>query len=339
MNEKVFVAGAAGFIGIRVCRRLQERGYRVYALLRPEEGHDIISEYIAGTVTGDLLSRDDCGKIESYLLQEKIPFIVSLVGGVDYHQDYETSRRINVETTENIAAIARKVSSEGILQKMVFGGSVASRGFYSGREKPVPLISEETDVWIKGKAVYGDVKREAEEIIRQAFRNYGLPAVIVQPGSLVGPEAGSTTTTTVGLARRSLKGIPVLSGGASYTSVESVAAGIVAALERGTAGESYLLGGENMTMKEFSTLVRSLARDHYPRMKMSRFAPPVVSALTARILGKGGIMMNSQQALLGSTFHYIDSSKAEGGLDYRHDGDILKKEILSLLGAMASQRT
>ncbi len=331
MKEKIFIAGATGFIGIRVCSELFKKDYPVHALLRPGESDTAIREYIAATVEGDLLVEDHCGEIEAYLSKEKIPYMISLVGGVDYHQDHETSRRINVDTARNIISVAEKVFSKGILKKLVFGGSVASRGFFRSEGNPPRQITEETDEYRKGAAIYGDVKREAEEIVHRAFKDHGLPAVIVQPGSLVGPEVGSATTTTVGLIRRALKGVPVLSGGASYTSVEAVASGIIAALEKGTPGESYLLGGENMTMKEFTRLVRTLARENFPELKLSHFSPPAIHTPVAHLLGGLGIMLNSQQALLGSTFHYIDSTKANRELDYEHDSDKLKEAILAVL--------
>ncbi len=339
MNKKVLVTGAAGYIGTRTCRKLHERGNSVHALVRPGEDYRTISGYVDSVVTGDLLVEKDCSDIESYAAAEGISLLVSLTGGVDYHQDYETSRRINVETVENCLCIAENLHGRKILKKMVQGGSVASRGFSPEGGDKLPPINEKEDRYIKGLSVYCDVKREAEDLVLHSVKEKGLPACIIQPGSLVGPGEGTTTTTTVGLARRALKGIPVLCGGASYVSVDAVASGIVSALEKGRDGEYYLLGGENMTMKDFSLMVRKVARVNFPSLRISPFAPPVLSRNVSSFLGRMGVMMNAQQALLGSTFHYIDSSKAVRELGYRHDAALLEGAVRALLASMTGQKT
>ncbi len=331
MKKEVLIVGATGFIGIRVCEAFYHAGYTVCAMVLPGEATDAIDEYADEIFTGDLLVKDDCLRLETWIEEKKIPYMVSLVGGVDYHHDYETSRRINVETVESLAALAIVLYKKNILKKMVFGGSVAYRGFNAVRGSIHLLVNEQSDEYCKGLAVYCDVKREAEEIIMKAVKEESLPVCIVQPGSLVGPERGGRTTTTVGLIRRALKGIPVLAGGASYTSVEAVAHGILKALEEGAAGETWLFGGENMSMKEFAFLVRRLAKEHFPGMSISSLPIVTIGPRGASLLAKMNIMMNRQQALLGSSFHYIDSSKAREQLGYLHNAQVLENIILEVL--------
>lgn len=337
MKKEVFIAGAAGFIGIRVCEIMADAGYSVHAMVLPGESTDVIDGYISSRLEADLLASEDLERIEKYIEEKEVPFLVSLVGGVDYRQDYEASRRVNVSTAEALTSIAVKLSQKGILKKMVFGGSVAARGFLPGKGGKGHLVDESTDDYQKGLAVYCDVKREAEEVILQAIEKDKLPACIIQPGSLVGPEREGRTTTTVSLIRRALKGVPVLAGGASYTSVGAIAEGVRAALEKGAVGETWLLGGENMTMKDFALLARRLAGEHFPRLKISSFPLLTISPLLASLLGRLGAAMNRQQALLGSSFHHIDSSKAVRELGYRHSPEVLEEMIRAVLAELESQ--
>jgi len=337
MKKEVLIAGAAGFIGIRACEAFYNAGYTVRAMALPGEATDVIDEYVSEIFSGDLLVKEDCIRLEAWIEEKKISYIISLVGGVDYHHDYETSRRINVETTEALAALAVNLYKKNILKKIVFGGSVASRGFSASRGADPHIMNEQSDDYQKGLAIYCDVKREAEEVILKVIKEESLPVCIVQPGSLVGPERGGRSTTTAGLIRRALKGIPVLAGGASYTSVEAVAQGILKALEEGAVGETWLLGGENMPMKEFALMARRLAGEHFPGMKISSFPILTISPRTASLLAVINVMMNRQQALLGSVFHYIDSSKAREQLGYFHDSQVLEDMMLTVLKDLNDQ--
>lgn len=325
--QKVFVAGSAGFIGQRVCRILAERGHHVHALIYSDIEWERVERFAVKCVKGDLLLYSDIDSIQRYLRMEKIPWVVSLVGSVDYRQEYEASRRLNVDTAKAIVDICRPLYKTGILKKLVFGGSVASRGFLDEMPVESESINEDRSYYRRGESVYCDVKHEAEELVRQS----GLPFVILEPGSLVGSEMRGTTTTNISLMRKIVRGLPVLSGGASYTSAERVAQGFVQALESVFTGVTYLLGGENMTMREFALLVRRILAERFP----SAPAPPLpVMAIPggiASLLGSLHIMVNSQQALLGGTYHYIDWRKAEQEIGYRHSVQDLEEEIAGVL--------
>jgi dihydroflavonol-4-reductase len=333
MGKSVFVAGSSGFIGIRVCNELIRKGYEVHAHAYVKEGapDPLIKKLVKYFLNGDLLNPKDCTKVHNHLMKHSIDRMIFAAGAVNYHMDYATSKRYNVDIVKNFLDIADKIHNKNKLKKLVFLGSVASRGFIFPGSRGPKLIDESGDYYAKGVSVYCDVKREMEDIIRECVKRSGIPAVITEPGSLMGEVIDGMTTTNVGLIRKIMHGSPVLGGGASYTSASRVSEGIVLALERGRAGESYLLGGENMSMKKLALLVKAIAKKEFGAKNKSFFPPIVLPNTIAKAVGIVGIL-NRQQVLLGSAFHYIDSGKAMRELGYTHSMEDLEEEIKKVLG-------
>jgi dihydroflavonol-4-reductase len=328
MKKSVFVAGASGFIGIRVCNELIRKGYEVHAhaFLKAGASEPFIKKSVMYFLNGDLLNPKDCTNVYKHLTKHSIDRIIYAAGAVNYHMDYQTSKLYNVDIVKNFLDIAEKVHSKNKLKKLVFLGSVASRGFVLPGARSPKLIDETSDFYTKGVSTYCDVKREMEELIRESVKRTEIPAVIVEPGSLVGEDIDGMTTTNVGLIRRIMHGSPVLGGGVSYTSAMRLAEGIVLGLERGRAGESYLLGGENMTMKKFALYVKATAKRNFGTTASSFIPLITLPGVLAKVLGSVGLL-NHQQMLLGSAYHYIDSGKAMRELGYSHSRADLEMEI------------
>jgi len=303
------VLGATGYLGTRVCEELARSGYKIVAQVRETSDRSIIGDYNPEYILGDLLEFDGQQAIQKRLEQGDIGGIISCVGEVDYSKTYEELRSTNVDTAESLVQI---IKDSGQKVKLVYVGSVASRGFFQEPGR----FDESVDNYEEGFSSYSDVKHEAEQIIRQS----GVEAVIVQPGSLVGAGPGDTTTTNIDLIRKIVSGLPVLSGGASYTSVHQVAQGIVLSFEEGRTGETYLLEGENLSMREFAQVIKRVARKYFPNHfgLMTRLPTLSLPGGLAIAMGKKHILINEQQARLGSLWSHIDSSKAQIDLGYRH---------------------
>jgi dihydroflavonol-4-reductase len=327
----VLIAGATGFIGTRVCERLHSQGYRVLALKRPTSDISHIKPHVHTFITSDLFSASCVDEISNQIKSESVDYLISLVGEIDYHQIYELARKAHVDTTKSIIQLALHLQAEVGLKKMVFGGSVTSRGFMQSGVSPLNMINESSDYLKKGLSAYCDVKREAEDLVNQAIKKEKLHTLIVEPGSIIGKPIGNTTTTNIGLIKRIIKGFPVLNGGASYTSLHRVVDGIVLALEKGKIGETYLLGGENMAMKDFALFVRSVLKKDFPDSSQPKIPVFTFPGPFSDFLGKMNFIINSQQAVMGNGCHYIDSTKAKNKLGYRHSMDDLKKVVREVL--------
>ena len=163
-----------------------------------------------------------------------------------------------------------------------------------------------------------------------------LNALIVAPGSIVGKGIGDKSTTSIGLIQKIIKGFPMLKGGVSFTSLHRVTEGIIQALEKGKIGETYLLGGENMTMKKFAILVRLILNENFPESLQPKSPVFTIPRPVAKILGNMNLVINQQQAVLGNAFHYIASTKAKNDLGYQHSIEDLKDSVHEVLDSIIS---
>jgi dihydroflavonol-4-reductase len=334
MKRKILMAGATGFLGSRVSALLKNEGCHITTFARNISDAEHVAPYIDRFIPGDLSQESSIG-----LLAEESGTGISeayfLAGSVDYHQEYESAYAANVKTAENFTRILGRLNRQSVIRRYLFVGSVASHGFLSHEPSVDEYIQEETDYHQEGLSIYADIKREAVKRVMDLSGELSLDPVVLEPGSLVGKGKGNRSTTNTGLIRKILKGMPVLSGGASYTSAENAAEGIVSALTRGKPGKRYLLGGENMRMKDFARLVRRVAYEkHAFRIKgIPLFTLP---SGISRLMGNAGIVMNRQQNLLGNSFHYINSGRAEKELGYTHSPGDLRHAIEETLDEILS---
>ncbi len=333
--KNVLVTGATGFLGTKVCFELYKRGYNISALVRKSSDRSAIENYVNDYIISDLFKEENVNYIINNIKPEKLS-IISLAGSVNYNHSYEESKPANVETAKNIADIAIRLQKEKRLNRLIFISSAAARGFPEKRTRQKTLISESVSFYKKGLSAYCDVKNEAENIVKRAILENNLNAVIIEPGSLVGKSSGSRGTTNTGLIKKIINGFPVLRGGASYTSAANAVHGIISALESGINGETYLLGGENLTMKEFALLVRKVYKKKYndPHLRIPLFSIPKWISL---LLAKKNIILNKQQALLGNAFHYIDHSKAERDLKYAHSAEDIESAVIDTIDELLNK--
>jgi dihydroflavonol-4-reductase len=324
MRKNVVVLGSTGFLGRYLCAAFLLEGRRVFAAARNLAAAEDLVTRGCIPVPGSLGDGDARKALRSALPTGDGPFIVvSCMGSVDYRQDRIQAARANVGPVEGLCAFCADLAAEGLLERLIFVGSVASLGFSD--RPPKTALTETGSLFSRGRSAYCDAKRDAEDALYEACGSLGIAPIVVLPGSLVGPRIAGRGTTTVELSARAIRGGPMLSGGASYASVFRVAEGIAAAAERGRPGERYLLGGENLPMADFAALVRERARK--AGLDVSKRPCPTLPRPVARILGRLSIGMTDQQALLGSSWHFIDSGKAKRELGYVHGPDDLAEAI------------
>lgn len=335
MKRSILIAGASGFLGSRVTAILKNEGYRITAIVRniSEAGH--VAPHIERFLEGDLSLESSVSSFAEESVSQ-ISDALFLAGSVDYHQDFKSAYAANVKTAENFTRILGLLNRKGIIRRYLFVGSVASHGFLQRKPLKEEYIREETDYYREGLSVYADIKRIAVNRVLDLSKELSLNPVVLEPGSLLGKKTGNRSTTNTGLIRKILKGMPVLSGGASYTSAEKVAQGIVSSLFRGKPGNRYLLGGENMTMKDFARLVRRIAFEEYSFSLKGRIPLFTLPRELSRFMGFAGIAMNSQQALLGNSFHFINSEKAGDELGYTHSPNDLRYAVSETLNEIVS---
>ena len=182
---------------------------------------------------------------------------------------------------------------------------------------------------------YAHAKHRAE-LIASDMHARGVPVVVVNPAEVYGP--GDTALGTARNLIDFLGSNPVLvcSGGTSIVHVDDVASGIVAALDRGRAGERYILGGENLTIRQLAQLVLRLAG----RRARVLSIPNSLARAGTRIAVRAGIPLPYEPSVVpyATRYWFMDSSKArrELGVTFRGAVDTLRSTLDWLASAIPS---
>ena len=276
---KAFITGATGFVGSHVARVLAEQGADLRLLIRSSSDPRNIQGLNADRVVGDLR---DPASVEKAMAGCDVVFHVA----ADYRlwvREPEQMYRANVEGTRAILAAARK---NGV-RRVVYTSSVATMGFTSnGRpadeDSPVSLGN-----------MIGHYKRSkfmAEEVALEAGRS-GMDVVVVNPSTPVGEQDIKPTPTGRIVVDFLKKKFPAyVDTGLNLVDVTECARGHVAALEKGRSGERYILGGENLTLKQILDKLAAITGLPSPKVRvpyMVALAAGVVDeVVTGRILGR-----------------------------------------------------
>ncbi len=255
---KVFLTGGSGFVGSALARRLLARGHAVQALVRPGSDTRNLADLPVTLVTGDL--------------REPASLAPALAGcaavfhvAADYRlwvPDKEAMFRANVEGTRVLmqAALAAGV------ERVVYTSSVATLGHVPGG-----VADEETPVTFDDMiGPYKQSKFLAEDEVRR-FAARGLPVVIVNPSTPVGPRDIKPTPTGRLVRDAACGRIPAyVDTGLNIVHVDDVAEGHCLAFERGRVGERYIVGGENLTLREILVAIAGLSGGRPPRLRLPR---------------------------------------------------------------------
>ena len=254
----VLVTGGTGFVGSRVVRKLLTRGEHVRCLVRKSSGLGNLKGLPLDLVTGDL---QDPRSLEEAVRGCGTVYHVA----ADYRlwsRDPKALYRSNVDGTRNVLIAAEREGCE----KIVYCSSVGTLGI-PGDGRPG---TEDTPV--KLEDMVGHYKRSkflAEQVVVEAARRRGVPVVIVNPSTPIGP--GDIKPTETGrIITRFLNGrMPgYLDTGLNLVDVDDVAEGHLLAAERGRVGEKYILGNRNMTLKGILECLAALTGLPAPRVKM-----------------------------------------------------------------------
>jgi dihydroflavonol-4-reductase len=277
--KPILVTGATGFLGWHVARQLLETGRRVRVLARnPTTSGKALRELPGAEVrTGDLR---DAGSLSR-----------AVEGcGVVYHvaADYrlwaprpEEMYRSNVAGTRNMLEAARRAGVERVVYTSTVGCIGFPEGGVGNEATPVSL----TDM----NGPYKRSKFQAEVAARE-FAREGFPVVIVNPTAPVGDHDFKPTPTGKMIVDFLRGNMPVfLDTGLNVAYAGDVAAGHLAACERGKSGERYILGGENMTLQEIFDSLAQLTGLKAPKMRIPyavAYAAGVASTGWAAVTGK-----------------------------------------------------
>lgn len=302
MTMNVFVTGGTGFVGGAVVRRLLEAGHTVRALVRSGTNTRQLDGLPVERIEGTLA---DTGSLRRGMTGCDWVFHVAALysyWGHPWEEFYQT----NVEGTRRVLEIAGDTGA----RRIVYTSSIATLGLPTG-DTPA---DEDTPVTLAEKI--GHYKRSkfmAEEAARD-FARRGLPVVIVNPAAPVGVGDHKPTATgqmIVDFLNGKMFGY--VDTGMNIVDVEDVAAGHLLAAERGRVGERYILGGENLTLKQVLDLLSEVSglpqvRLHIPHS--IALAWSYVDVTLARLNPRHIPAATPDAVRVSRQKEYYDSSKA-----------------------------
>ena len=309
---RVGVTGANGFIGNHLLRFLLEQGHQPVAFLQegsdPRPLADLAGRYDG--FWGDLLDRRSLDRFTG-----ACEVVVHLAGLNRYWaEDPSIFERVNVQGARNVA----EACLAGGIRKLVHASSCITLGASDG---PSPRDEESPFNLARLDFAYAATKKAGEEEMKRQAREHGLPVVIVNPTSAIGEMDWAPTPIGKPVSDIARGLWPVyVAGGACFIDVKDAVRGIWLALERGGNGRQYLLAGENLTNREFMTLVAELAGAPRPRLKIPRAALLVLAAgmeWTADHVSRRHPAVTRSMASLVGRYLYFDGARARDELGFR----------------------
>jgi dihydroflavonol-4-reductase len=306
---RAFVTGATGFVGSHVARVLAEQGADLRLLVRSSSNPKNIQGLNAERVVGDLRNPPS---LEKAMAGCDVVFHVA----ADYRlwiRDPEQMYRTNVEGTRTILQATRS----NRVRRMVYTSSVATMGFTSNGQP----ADENSPVSLEN--MIGHYKRSkfmAEQLVLQAAKS-GMDVVVVNPTTPVGEQDIKPTPTGRIIVDFLKKKFPAyMDTGLNLVDVTECARGHVAALERGRSGQRYILGGENLTLKQILDKLAAITGLRSPTVRV-----PYIVALATGVIDEivtGHIFRREPRATIdavrmGRKKMFVSSAKAERELGWK----------------------
>ena len=304
--ESILVTGASGFVGSAIANTFRRNGYRVRVLVRPSSPRVNIDP-ADEVFVGDMLDRASVAaalKGARYLIHAAADYRLWAPSPGDL-------LRTNVEGTRILMEEAQRAG----LERVVYTSSVATFDLRAGG------IADETRALPESAAVgaYKRSKVMAENIVAGMVANGGLPAVIVNPSTPIGPRDVKPTPTGRILIEAASGRMPAfVDTGLNFVHVDDVAEGHLAALLRGRIGERYILGGENLTLRQVLLDIAGIVGRRARPVRLPRAAiyPVAFGAeFLARVTGRAPFATVDGLRMSRYTMHF-DDAKARSELGY-----------------------
>jgi dihydroflavonol-4-reductase len=306
---RIFLTGATGFVGSHVARHLADEGAQLRLLVRPTSNLANLEGLAAETVVGDLLQPEG--------LRSSIRGCDALMHvAADYRlwvRDPKIMYAANVDGTRALLRLARE---EGV-PRVVYTSSVATMGFKADGT----IVDESTPVSLAD--MIGHYKRSkflAEQAAIEAAKA-GQQVIILNPTTPVGAQDVKPTPTGRIIVDFLNKKFPAyVDTGLNLVDVSEVARTHCAALHVGRPGERYILGGENLTLKQILDKMSAITGLPSPTMKVPHAVAMTFAffdeTITGRILGREP-RATVEAVRMGKKKMFASSAKAQRELGFR----------------------
>jgi len=308
-DKTILVTGASGFLGSAVAKCLAQAGYGVRAFVRRTSPRINLADLKLDIAEGDLL---DANSIARAMQGVRFLFHVA----ADYRlwaRNPDDIVRTNVEGTRLVMAAARRAGVE----RIVHTSSVATL-----KPRPDGKPSDETYP-LEEKAAVGAYKYSkvaAERLVETMNAEKNLPAVIVNPSTPIGPgDVRPTPTGRIIIEAASGRMPGYVDTGLNLVHVDDVAAGHLAALQKGRIGERYILGGQDVLLGDMLAEIARRVGRAPPKLRLPRaliFPIAYGAEALAHFTGREPFVTTTGLKLAKDRM-FFTSAKAERELGYR----------------------
>jgi len=303
---RILVTGGNGFIGSVVVRKLVQQGHQVRCLLRAKSDTTRISDLQFERIIGDICNLQSIDAAIDGC--EALIHLASLSNWNDINSPLMD--KIVIEGSKNILCSASKIPNI----KLLF---VSSSAAINGSKHP-QIFNEDSDCTLNlTQYRYAAAKRTVEELCQLAHHE-GKHVVVVNPGEVYGPNDINfiTSCNLIDFA----KSWPVLTctGGTNVVYIDDVADGIIKALFHGRSGQRYILGGDNLSVRELAALSLKIMKKQKPIMQI----PNLILQSAGQVASLCRLKFPIHPAVIPYATKYwlMDNSKAKNelGLSFRN---------------------
>lgn len=308
MGQRVLVTGVSGFVGSAVALALAKRGAEVRGLARSSSLQTNLENFPGELVVGDLRDADT---VASAMRGMRFLFHVA----ADYRLWAPDPEEI-VRNNETMTRIVMEAALSAQVERIVYTSSVATLkppGNGPADESCAATPAEAIGAYKRSKVV-------AERLVETMIAEHGLPAVIVQPSTPIGPRDAKPTPTGRIIVEAANGRMPAyLDAGLNLVHVDDVAAGHLSALDKGRIGERYILGGEDVMLGTMLADIADIVERKPPVLRIAGaplFPLAWINEQVARATGRTPFL-TIDSLRMAKHLMFFSSAKAEVELGYR----------------------
>jgi dihydroflavonol-4-reductase len=298
---KVLVTGANSLLGSNLIRKLLQKGLEAKGMIRESSKLLSLKDSGAELFKGNLLNSSDLQKALS-----GCRVVVHVAANTSqWPTDYEYYKEINIKATRLILEESLKAG----IERFVFVGSANAFG-PGTKENPGDESSPFTN--LQFQSGYMRSKYEAQKLVLDFAEKHQFPALVVNPTFMLGRYDAKPSSGQILLMAHSRKLMPCPPSGKNFVHVEDVSDGIVGAIQKGKAGNCYLLANENLSYHDFFNKMKAVCG--YPK-QLAPLPKPILQAagyagsFYEKITGKPS-KLNRINAQLLQAGNYYSPAKA-----------------------------
>jgi nucleoside-diphosphate-sugar epimerase len=320
---KYFLTGATGFLGGVLARQLRQAGHEVNASIRDPKKASELQSLGVNLFRGDVTDKESMRQA-----MQGTDGVFHVAGWYKIGaRDKTPGVTVNIQGTRNVLELMKELR----IPKGVYTSTVAINSDTHGK-----LVDESYHFTGKHLTEYDRTKAEAHRVAEE-FISQGLPLVIVMPGAIYGPgDTSAIRSTLINYLQGKLPALPTQAG-ICWAHVDDTAHAHLLAMEKGVAGESYIVAGEACTYVDALQLASQFTGKPAPRAvpyQMMKAMAPLVKPFD-RFLPE--TYTSEGLRILGGVTYWADNSKARRFLGFnprplREGMETTLRHEMSLLG-------